>query len=72
MENYDLVYFAGAIKHSRKLYGYTLKEVSTMTGVSVGQLCDIEHGRTLPSIGTFIVLANFYKQADLNFFFEKP
>jgi len=39
----------------------TLKNVSQDTGISIGQLSDIERGRTLPSIQTMVTLTDYYE-----------
>lgn len=49
-----------AFRLLRKSQKRTLKEVSQGTGLSVSFICDIEKGRTLPSLKTVIALAEFY------------
>jgi transcriptional regulator with XRE-family HTH domain len=45
---------------ARAQRGLTLKQVSEGTGLSIGFLSDIEHGRGKPSIDTVRTLAAFY------------
>ena len=40
---------------------YTLKFVSSETGISISFLSDIERGKTMPSIYTLLKLCEFYK-----------
>lgn len=72
MNNLDINNIAGALRNLRKFHRLKLKDVSVGTGISIGQLCDIEHGRTYPSIGTLLTIARFYKQDDINYFVEQP
>lgn len=49
------------LKCARQRNKKTLKDVSQDTGISIGQLSDIERGRTLPSIPTMITLTDYYE-----------
>lgn len=44
----------------RKQAGLTLKQVSTLAGISLTFLADIEHGRTLPSLVTLEAIAEVF------------
>jgi transcriptional regulator with XRE-family HTH domain len=46
---------------ARKVHNMTLKQLSEVTGLSVGYLGDIEHGRTEPSLRTLVKLADAYE-----------
>lgn len=71
--NLSIFNISTSTKHLRKFYGFKLREVSNGTGISISQLCDIEHGKTFPSISTLLALAKFYKKEnDINFFLEHP
>lgn len=48
------------IKELRKVHGWKLRDVSSRTGLSVGYLGDIEHGRTDPSLKTCQKICDCY------------
>ncbi len=48
------------LKSCRHLVCATLKDTSKATNVSLSFICDIENGRTLPSIKTLIKLLRYY------------
>jgi transcriptional regulator with XRE-family HTH domain len=41
-------------------HGYTLKELSALTGLSVAYLSDLERGRSEPSLKTLCAIAKAY------------
>lgn len=51
---------AQTIKDHRKANGWTLREVSARTGLSISYISDIERGRTNPSLKTCIKLARVF------------
>lgn len=50
----------GMFKLLRKSQKRTLKDVSEATNLSVSFVCDVEKGRTLPSLATIEKLADAY------------
>jgi transcriptional regulator with XRE-family HTH domain len=44
----------------RKSRGLTLKQVSEATGLAIGHLSDMEHGRGNPALNILVQLAAFY------------
>ena len=44
------------LKHFRKCNGLSLKELSTLTNLSISFLSDIEHDRSNPSISNLKIL----------------
>ena len=55
-----------AIKKKRKERGITQKKISNDTGMSRSYICDVENGRYMPSLLSFIKIAS-YLEIDLNF-----
>ena len=56
------------IKERRRELGMSQQELAEKCKMSVSFLCDIEQGRSKPSIDTAIKLAEVLKVDDINFF----
>ena len=48
------------LKHFRKCNGLSLKELSTLTNLSISFLSDIEHDRSNPSISNLKILSKAF------------
>lgn len=57
------------LKSKRNSSGYSIKSLSEKTGVSTGQISQIEQGKVTPSVVCLYKLANALG-VDLNYFFE--
>ena len=56
------------IKEKRERLGISQKEFAEKVGISQSFLCDIEQGRSKPSIDTAIKIAQVLNVADIKFF----
>ena len=56
------------IKEKRERLGISQKELAEKVGISQSFLCDIEQGRSKPSIDTAIKIAQALNVADIKFF----
>ena len=56
------------IKERREQLGISQKELADKIGISQSFLCDIEQGRSKPSIDTAIKIAQVLNVADIKFF----
>ena len=56
------------IKEKRVRLGISQKELAENVGISQSFLCDIEQGRSKPSIDTAIKIAQVLNVADIKFF----
>ena len=56
------------IKERREQLGISQKELAEKVGMSQSFLCDIEQGRSKPSIDTAIKIAQVLNVADIKFF----
>ena len=56
------------IKEKRERLGISQKELAEKVGISQSFLCDIEQGRSKPSIDTAIKIAQVLNVADIKFF----
>lgn len=56
------------IRDRRKQLGISQKELSEKCGISQSTLCDIEQGRSNPSITVAVKLANELGVKDIKFF----
>ena len=56
------------IKERREQLGISQKELSEKVGISQSFLCDIEQGRSKPSIDTAVKLADGLDISDIKFF----
>ena len=56
------------IKERREQLGISQKELADKIGISQSFLCDIEQGRSKPSIDTAIKIAQELNVADIKFF----
>lgn len=56
------------IKEKRERLGISQKELTEKVGISQSFLCDIEQGRSKPSIDTAIKIAQALNVADIKFF----
>ena len=56
------------IKEKRERLGTSQKELAEKVGISQSFLCDIEQGRSKPSIDTAIKIAQVLNVADIKFF----
>lgn len=56
------------IKERREQLGISQKELAEKAGISQSFLCDIEQGRSKPSIDTAIKIAQVLNVADIKFF----
>ena len=56
------------IKEKRKRLGISQKELAEKAEISQSFLCDIEQGRSKPSIDTAIKIAQVLNVADIKFF----
>ena len=56
------------IKEKREQLGISQKELAEKVGISQSFLCDIEQGRSKPSIDTAIKIAQVLNVADIKFF----
>ena len=56
------------IKEKREELGISQKELAEKIGISQSFLCDIEQGRSKPSIDTAIKIAQALNVADIKFF----
>ena len=56
------------IKEMREQLGISQKELAEKVGISQSFLCDIEQGRSKPSIDTAIKIAQVLNVADIKFF----
>ena len=56
------------IKERREQLGISQKELADKIGISQSFLCDIEQGRSKPSIDTAIKIAQALNVADIKFF----
>ena len=60
------------LKMLRKEKGFTLEELSELTGISVGYLCHLENGsRNNPSIQVMEKLAQALNKSVFEIFFDK-
>lgn len=51
-DNWSIDNFGICFKENRRCKNITLKTVSKASGVSMGNICDIENGKVIPSIKT--------------------
>lgn len=58
------------LKHQRKRKGISISSLSKKSGVSTGQISQIEQGKTIPSVISLYKLASALN-VDLNYFFEE-
>lgn len=56
------------IKERREELGLTQKELAEKAGITQSFLCDIEQGRSKPSIDTAVKIANALNISDIKFF----
>lgn len=56
------------IKERREQLGISQKELAEKAGISQSFLCDIEQGRSKPSIDTAIKISQVLNVADIKFF----
>ena len=56
------------IKEKRERLGISQKELADKIGISQSFLCDIEQGRSKPSIDTAVKLADALDISDIKFF----
>ena len=56
------------IKEKREELGLTQKELAEKAGITQSFLCDIEQGRSKPSIDTAVKIANALNISDIKFF----
>ena len=56
------------IREKREELGLSQKELAEKSGITQSFLCDIEQGRSKPSIDVGIKLANGLKGKDIKFF----
>ena len=56
------------IKERREQLGITQKELADKIGISQSFLCDIEQGRSKPSIDTAVKIADALDISDIKFF----
>ena len=56
------------IREKREELGLSQKELAEKSGITQSFLCDIEQGRSKPSIDVAIKLAKVLKVKDINFF----
>ena len=56
------------IKEKRERLGISQKELAEKVGISQSFLCDIEQGRSKPSIDTAVKLADALNIDDIKFF----
>ena len=56
------------IRDRREELGLSQKELAENSGITQSFLCDIEQGRSKPSIDVAIKLANVLKVKDIKFF----
>ena len=56
------------IKEKRERLGISQKELAEKAGISQSFLCDIEQGRSKPSIDTAVKLADALNIDDIKFF----
>lgn len=56
------------IREKRKELGLSQKELAEKSGITQSFLCDIEQGRSKPSIDVAIKLARVLKVKDIKFF----
>ena len=56
------------IKERREELGLTQKELAEKAGITQSFLCDIEQGRSKPSIDTAIKIADALNISDIKFF----
>ena len=56
------------IRDKREELGLSQKELAEKSGITQSFLCDIEQGRSKPSIDVAIKLANVLKVKDIKFF----
>ena len=56
------------IREKREELGLSQKELAEKSGITQSFLCDIEQGRSKPSIDVAIKLANVLKVKDIKFF----
>ena len=56
------------IKEKRERLGISQKELAEKVGISQSFLCDIEQGRSKPSIDTAIKIEQVLNVADIKFF----
>ena len=56
------------IKEKRERLGISQKELAEKVGISQSFLCDIEQGRSKPSIDTAIKIAQVLNVDDIKFF----
>lgn len=56
------------IKERREQLGITQKELADKIGISQSFLCDIEQGRSKPSIDTALKIASALNIEDIKFF----
>ena len=56
------------IKEKRERLGISQKELAEKAGISQSFLCDIEQGRSKPSIDTAVKLADALGISDIKFF----
>ena len=56
------------IKEKRERLGISQKELAEKVGISQSFLCDIEQGRSKPSIDTAVKIADALDISDIKFF----
>ena len=56
------------IKERREKLGLTQKELAEKAGITQSFLCDIEQGRSKPSIDTAVKIADALNISDIKFF----
>jgi transcriptional regulator with XRE-family HTH domain len=56
------------IKERREELGLTQKELAEKAGITQSFLCDIEQGRSKPSIDTAVKIADALNISDIKFF----
>lgn len=56
------------IKEKREELGLTQKELAEKAGITQSFLCDIEQGRSKPSIDTAVKIADALNISDIKFF----
>ena len=56
------------VRKFRKAYGLSQEELAEKVGISQSFLCDIEQGRSKPSIDTALKIAEALNIGDIKFF----
>ncbi len=58
MTKHQAAVFALRLRTTRKVRGMTQIDLAAKCNVSSGAICNFEHGRSLPTLSTFVLIAD--------------